>query len=98
MKEELIVKIADDVNAQARRNLLKTANDQEIARAIKDIKTQQFFNKGWSKERNMRWIGRIPLDIYQACCKIYGERNLKKDKRLFKRVFEPWLIVKKESI
>lgn len=98
MKEETLVKIADRVNKEARETLLSRYTDTSMQKALNAVRRQNLITNGFSKDRNFRWIGNIPEDIYLAFCRIYGEKNLKKDRGLFKKVFAPWLLVKPESI
>lgn len=96
--EAILNKIADGIDEQARQRLIKIQNDREFQNHIKELKREQYFNKGWSRDRNRRWIGRIPQDVRIWAGKVYGEENLLKDKKLYKKVFAPWLIVDPESV
>ena len=97
-EEKVIDKVVEDTKRKRQKELLAVVNDKDFKKHIKDLEKDQFFNKGWSKDRNRRWIGRIPLDVYQQACKVFGEKTLKEDRKLFKKVFAPWIFVNKDTI
>jgi len=95
---EIVDSVVREVERERRSQLFSVTNDKEFRRHIDHIRKDQQFNQGWSKDKSRRWIGRIPADVYNNACNTFGEKALKADKKLFKKVFAPWIFVKTDSI
>ncbi len=96
--EEIVDLVAQNAECERRSRLYRAANDKRFQKHINNIRKDQQFNQGWSNDKSWRWIGRIPADVYNNACNTFGEKTLKKDKKLFKKVFAPWIFVRTGSI
>ena len=60
----------------------------EMGKAMLQAKNEQVHNKGWSKNRDMKWLGQIPQKIWFEMITQHGQDYWFKDK---KRNIKRWL-------
>lgn len=85
ISNEAIIMGADK---RAHGEYVKKANlalqDESYWRLIKQLRDDP--GKGWSKDRLMRKVAHIPVELYEAARRAYGP-EIFKDKKLFKKYF-----------
>ena len=98
-KDEVIDKTANYLKAKHKAQIRRGLNEAESKDFQKILDVVRNESPAWTKDKTMRRIATgIPADIFHTICKVYGWQNLRRDKRLLKKVLEPWLVVKPKSI
>jgi hypothetical protein len=90
--------ITSSISKRKLAALHRAYNDEDLLRHANEVRKEFTTTKGFSKDRNMRWVGTVPTEVYDKACELYGEQVLLRDKKLLKKLFAPWILVNKEGL
>jgi hypothetical protein len=93
LREDAIVKIADNINRKRRAELYNAlAPESQVKKYLQSIRAGKQFDKG-SKSKVWRKIAEMPLAVDRFFTKLYGAEYYK-DKYFFERYAKEWKVSK----
>lgn len=96
-----MIAFANQIDFQARREVLAYYNDQKLASAYRAWRSyNDLHKKGFTDDKSLREIVRIPAGaVYEFLCAyfepMYGKKWLQNKKALRHELVRPWWIVSK---
>lgn len=69
-----------------KKELMTVVEDEDYWKMMKQLRTDYESNRGFSKERGLRHVARIPAKLYYQALEIWGEEVFT-DKNKFKKAF-----------
>lgn len=88
---QTIINIADRVNSKRRQELLRVYDNTDIFKELEKIRQSHQFDRG-NKDKSMRKIASIPIEVDHFFTKVYG-KDYYKDKDFFTKHHKEWLVI-----